>query len=58
MLYRIEVEIEVPEAGKCPVHKDTVEKQVGAATRKVIKGLHQCGAKLLLVDAHILDEEV
>lgn len=57
MLYRFEVEVEVPKAGKSPLHKDTIEQRVGAAARKVIKEIHRSSARLLLSDVEILDED-
>lgn len=56
MLYRFEVEVEV-EAGKRPLHEDTISKQVGAAARQVIKQIHKSSARLLMADVEILDED-
>ena len=55
MIYRVEVEIEVPEAEKCPVHEDTFNQKVGAAARKAVKEIHRTGAKVLMVDSHAFE---
>ena len=57
MLYRFEIQVEVPEAGKAPLHKDTIEQRVGAVARKAIKDIHKSSARLLLSDVEILDED-
>lgn len=55
MIYRVEVEIEVPEAVECPIHQDTFEKKVGAAARQAVKEIHKAGARLLNVDSHAFE---